>query len=403
MSKQLQLKMVSAAVAVGLMAAASMASAQVVGGGATLPERLYGATTAPTGIFVDSALGFTDFSYTGVGSGGGKAGFLNNDPSSINSSAANVHFAGSDSVLSVGPGGELDDYENEALAELGGQTRLEAWGPLIQIPAAGTSVVVPFTKTGTGNLNLSHNDMCRIFSGNATTWQQIPGSGRTGPINVVYRTGSSGTTELFTRYLTAACAGYTSTNLAGGEFQTTSTFVNLFAGATPPATFVAATGSSGVINAINAAQGRIGYISPDFISGALDGANIARINGQAPTTSAVIAALGTATPPSGAARANPANWIPTFDAVPSSGYPIVGYTNFIVGQCYQNASVEGRIRALVAAHAGGVFDAKVEDHRFIPLPPATKLAIAQTFVAGDGQNLEIGNATECGGSVGRPS
>ncbi|MEI2417862.1 substrate-binding domain-containing protein [Orrella sp. JC864] len=397
MKKQFQLKMVSAAVAVGLMAAASVASAQVVGGGATLPERLYGATTAPTGIFVEPSLGFTDFSYTGVGSGGGKAGFLNNNPASINSTAPNVHFAGSDSVLSAS---ELSTYE---------ANRLATWGPLIQVPAAGTSVVIPFNKAGSNEVNLLPALMCRIFAGTVANWSQIPGSGRSGPITVVYRAGSSGTTELFTRYLTAACSGVTLTSStlkpdANGtpRFATTSTFAQLFVNNTPPANFIEATGSQGVIDALGAAEGRITYISPDFIEGPLDGDNIARVRGAAPTTENVIAALGTSAPPSGAARDNPANWVPTF-ANPSQGYPIVGYTNFIVGQCYQNPAVQQRILDLIEAHVFGDFDAKVVEHRFIPLPPATKAAILQAFVEGsDGRNLNVGNATECNG-VGRPS
>lgn len=396
MIKKLQSMVTLVWVAIGLVGVAGAASAQVIGGGATLAWRLFESTTAPTGIFVDPSVGyqtnFTDFEYIGAASGVGKASFLNNNPSLIGSTAANVHFAVSASILS---NSELATYAEKAWGPL-------AWGPLIQIPLAGTAVAIPFNKPGSEPLELSNYDMCRVFSGNVTAWQQIPGSGRTGPINVVYRTGSSGTTELLTRYLTAACQGYTSGNLAGGEFQTTSTFVDLFIGASAPATFVAATGSDGVINSITANIGRIGYIGSSFVPGELDGLNVARVNGQVPTASAVAAALGVSRPPDGAARANPMAWIPTFDQVPSVGYPIVGYINLIIGQCYQAPAVEDRIREFVLQHAASILDSKILEHRFIALHEDTKLAIVWTFVVGDGQNLDIGNPTECGG-MGRPS
>ncbi|MDW9406239.1 protein disulfide reductase, partial [Pseudomonas soli] len=112
------------------LVAATLASAQsmaaVVGGGATLPENLYNGTSSLPRLLP------ADFSYTGVGSGGGKTAFLTNAAASINQPAGtNVDFAGSDSVLSAA---ELSTYNSSKAA---------TWGKLVQIPSVGTSVAIP--------------------------------------------------------------------------------------------------------------------------------------------------------------------------------------------------------------------------------------------------------------------
>ena len=184
--------------------------------------------------------------YIGVGSGNGKAAFLTNDYTKFVAGVTNknVHWAGSDSKLSAT---ELSTYLTN---------KQPTWGKLIQVPSVATSVAIPFNKAGTANVDLSVNQLCGVFSGRLTDWSQVTGSGRTGAITLVYRSESSGTTELFTRFLNAKCS-------EALPFAVTTTFSSSY-GTGVPSTAVAATGSQGVMTALNATDGGITYMSPDY-------------------------------------------------------------------------------------------------------------------------------------------
>jgi ABC-type phosphate transport system substrate-binding protein len=197
-----------------------------------LPQPLYQTSGVLTAGFAP---------YIGVGSGAGKAAFLNNDYTRFvpGDTSKNVHWAGSDSKLSQA---ELNGYVTNHGA---------AWGPLIQVPSVATSV------------DLSINELCGVFSGRLTDWSDITGSGRTGPIVVVYRAESSGTTELFTRFLNAKCSE------PKGTFAITTNFASSLGSA--PAGALAATGSQAVMDLVNAGEGRITYMSPDYAATTLAG------------------------------------------------------------------------------------------------------------------------------------
>ena len=130
------------------LCSAQAAMADVNGGGATLPQPLYQTAGVLTAGFAP---------YIGVGSGNGKAAFLNNDYSKLDATVTgkNVHWAGSDSKLSST---ELSNYVS---------AHGSAWGPLIQVPSVATSVAIPFNKSGVAGktVNLSVNDLCGVFSG----------------------------------------------------------------------------------------------------------------------------------------------------------------------------------------------------------------------------------------------
>ncbi|MDQ4394655.1 substrate-binding domain-containing protein, partial [Pseudomonas aeruginosa] len=180
--------LIAASLSVAALVSAQ-AMADINGGGATLPQQLYQEPGVLTAGFA---------AYIGVGSGNGKAAFLNNDYTKFvaGTTNKNVHWAGSDSKLN--PSGETTPY----LSAHG-----SAWGPLIQVPSVATSVALPFNKSGSNAVNFADvNTLCGVFSGRLTDWSQIPGSGRSGAITVVYRSESSGTTELFTRFLNASCS-----------------------------------------------------------------------------------------------------------------------------------------------------------------------------------------------------
>ena len=87
--------------------------------------------------------------------------------------------------------------------------------------------------------------------------------------------------------------------------------------------------------------------------------------GFSPDEVSVQATLETAAPPTGAAAENPANWVPVFGN-PSAGYPIAGYTNFVFGQCYKNATVGANVRGFLTRHYGSTVVNGVEQARTTP-------------------------------------
>jgi len=374
------------------------ANAQVLvqGGGATMPAALYQGSP-------DSILP-TSFSYAPRGSGVGKRAFLSNDPS-LFSSTGTVHFAGSDAVLSSS---ELYGY-NITFNRAGDPNR---YGALIQIPVALAPVIIPFNKPGSA-IDLSVTQICGIFSGKITNWSSID-SARAGTIRVVYRGESSGATELLARFLTSACqpadVSGTTLKLTNGvpAFSLQSTFANLFTRV--PENFVAgpASGDAAVYAAILATEGTMGYTGPDLSLDLSDATRVARVKGFSPTDVSTLATLDTVAPPFGAAAESPANWVPVFGN-PSSGYPIVGTTNLLFGQCYKDVLVAARIRGgllriygstVVNGVEQGPQDPAIVAHRFIPLNKAWRDAVRSRFANASNAGA-LNNPSTCSG-IGRP-
>jgi phosphate transport system substrate-binding protein len=374
------------------LCSAQAAMADINGGGATLPQPLYQTTGVLTTGFA---------AYIGVGSGNGKAAFLNNDYTKFvaGTTGKNVHWAGSDSKLSPA---ELSGYVSAHGA---------AWGPLIQVPSVATSVAIPFNKAGTANVDLSVNQLCGVFSGRLTDWSQITGSGRTGAINVVYRNESSGTTELFTRFLNAKCA-------ETGTFAVTTSFASSYSGGLPAGAVPAVT-SQGVMDALNAVDGRITYMSPDYaaptLAGLDDATKVAKVAGVSPAPANVSAAIAAVAVPAAANLSNPNAWVPVFAATtnpsdpsvvayPTTGYPILGFTNLVFSQCYADATQTTQVRAFFNRHYGALAannnDAAISSNRFVPLPSAWKTAVRNSFVTAS-SGLSIGNTSVCN-AIGRP-
>ncbi|MCP1462609.1 MULTISPECIES: substrate-binding domain-containing protein [unclassified Pseudomonas] len=378
------------------LCSAQAAFADVNGGGATLPQPLYQTAGVLTAGFAP---------YIGVGSGKGKLAFLNNDYSQFGTGTKNVHWAGSDSKLSAA---ELLAYKNDHQA---------AWGKLIQVPSVATSVAIPFNKAGTAAVNLSVNQLCGVFSGRLTNWNQITGSGRTGVIKVVYRSESSGTTELFTRFLNAKCS-------EAKTFAITTTFSSSYGNVanSVPAGSVAATGSQGVMTALNATDGGITYMSPDYaattLAGLDDATKVAKVAGVSPAPANVSAAIGQILAPTQARpngtfidATNQDNWVPVFAATasgsatfayPTTGYPILGFTNVIFSQCYADANQTTQVQDFFLRHYDSVDnnDAAISANRFVPLPSNWKQAITDTFATASSAQ-GIGNTSVCNG-IGRP-
>ncbi|CAB3647069.1 substrate-binding domain-containing protein [Achromobacter pestifer] len=399
MKSVFKLKALSAIFAVGMMAVAGAASAQVVGGGATLPEDLYN-----DDILVRAPLpGFN--TYIGVGSGGGKTAFFNNDATQFGLAAGiTVDYAGSDSLVTAA---EEDAYN--AHPTLGAAS----FGALIQVPTVLTSVTVPYNITGRTAVNLPSTELARIFADpTVVRWNQIPGfesEPATRLIKVIYRSESSGTSEIFLRHLNAV-----SPSLVTGVSSTFASIVNV----SNTGKYIPAAGSDGVVAALAANPDSITYVSPDKVAFG-DPTQVVAISrtiggvpqNLLPTAVNVTNALTGINPPTGAAALQARNWGIGFVASgtspianPSQGYPIVGATNLILSQCYANATDSNRVRQFLTQHyaAGStVNDAKIAEHSFIKLPENWRSAVFNAFFD-TASAQRVGNPDVCTGS-GRPS
>ncbi|AZD48220.1 substrate-binding domain-containing protein [Pseudomonas chlororaphis] len=378
--------MIAASLAVAALASAQSMAA-VVGGGATLPEQLYN-----TPGVLNS--GFSP--YFGVGSGGGKTAVLTNNIGSLTTTlpaGTTVDYAGSDSILSAT---EISNYKT-AHQDVPA-TSPDNWGPLLQFPSAATSVTIPYNKAGTTNLNLTSEQLCLALSANngvARTWGEVLNTSDTTPVRVVFRSNSSGTSEILTRHLNNRCPSvFTSVS---------STFANAHPGA-EPASWIPVTTSAAVASTVASTPGAIGYVGPEDVD-ATNNAVVARINDLLPTVGNVQTALSTIAPPSTAAdRADLTKWAPVLPN-PDSGYSIVGYTNFIFGQCYKDTADVTSIRTFLNKHYNATFansnDQAIIDKKLIPLTANWKTAIRGAFIPPTSAQ-GVNNASVCNG-IGRPA
>ncbi|MFN8033806.1 MAG: phosphate ABC transporter substrate-binding protein PstS [Mycobacterium sp.] len=173
-----------------------------------------------------------NLSYNPTGSGAGVTQFIAN----------NVDFAGSDSPLAK-------DQVDPAAKRCGGNP---AWN----LPLVFGPVALAYNVQGVDKLTVNGEVLAKIFSGGITNWNDPAiaalNSGVTLPdekITPIYRSDSSGTTDNFQKYLTAA-APEAWTKGAGKEFQ---------GGAGE-----GAQKSAGVVQAVQATPGSIGYVEKGF-------------------------------------------------------------------------------------------------------------------------------------------
>jgi phosphate transport system substrate-binding protein len=166
--------------------------------------------------------------YNPTGSGAGVTQFI----------AKQVDFAGSDSALAA-------DQVDPAAQRCGGNP---AWN----LPLVFGPVAMAYNVEGVDKLVVNADVIAKIFTGAITAWNDPAiaalNSGTTLPatkITPIYRSDSSGTTDNFQQYLTAA-APASWTKGAGKEFQ---------GGAGE-----GAQKSSGVVQAVQATPGAIGYV-----------------------------------------------------------------------------------------------------------------------------------------------
>jgi ABC-type phosphate transport system substrate-binding protein len=428
------------AAALSCLSVGANAQSVINGGGSTLAQFDYGlgapnATPAGEfGLFNSSspAPAATIGTYWEAGSGTGQLALLNDDLTcditkaltgtatcaGVPGGANTVHYGASDATLSST---QIAGWATSSVGQ-------SAAGDLIQLPSMGVAVAIPvvdakFTKNY--QITLDDNDLCGVFSGKITNFNQLSDFTKSkitaGAFNVVYRSDSSGTTFLLTNHLADANVCNSSNTASGFTFFATTTFATLFTtnGIAMPTTFIGESGSSKVQAELLTLTAALGYLTPDYTS--VDSSaklNVAAVASGAvekgePTVAEIIDALAAPvdgsnlTPPASQAQAqNPSAWVPLVQTV-KKGYPIVGYTTFDFAQCYADPNVQASVIAFLNDHYTNSSYTKIQNSNgFVAL---TKSAAAKflTAITNDiltntnKYNTNFGNVTVCAGLAGR--
>lgn len=460
--KLLALSVAATALSIGVAHAQN-----VTGGGSTLAQPAY---TVQYNDYTSTTPG-TTFAYDGVGSGAGQEAFFENNFSVVDGSGSTqygtptspVDFGASDAFVKLGTVTRSDGTSYN-IGSNGFYTGFDASGnttassavdgPFIQVPTIGTAITVAFTSpthTVKGKatpyittLTLTDDQICGIFSGQITDWNTLAPAIPSGtPINLVYRSDSSGTTFLLTNHFYDAGTGGVcnagNDGSAGTGFANftgpTQSFASLF-GSNPVPGF-AASGSSGVQAKIladgAAGVGAIGYLSPDWTAenktaGSTGNAKVlvASVvnpnvtstkypNGtpEAPTsanTTSGLSAPGSEStnlipPNTKAAASNPLNWVPSVPTT-TKGYSIVGYTTEDFSSCYADPTVGTAIVGLLSdefntGKATKEYQTAITGVGFALLPANLITAIKADFLTNTSKyNLNI-DGSECASFAGR--
>jgi phosphate transport system substrate-binding protein len=200
-------------------------SGQIAGAGSTAQEAAQEAWVAN----FESENSDVTISYDPVGSGGGREQFI----------AGGVAYAGSDAALST---------EEEELEKA---TKRCKGGKLIQVPDYVSPIAIIYNLEGVESLQLDPETLAKIFNQEITSWNdkaiaadnpgvELPDT-RITPVN---RSDESGTTENFTDYLSKVAPSIWTYEVEGNW---------------PVKGGEAAQGTSGVVEAVAAGDGAIGY------------------------------------------------------------------------------------------------------------------------------------------------
>ena len=200
-------------------------------------------------------------------------------------------------------------------------------GAPVEVPVTFGAVVVAYNLTGlTSPIKMTPAIISGIFLGTITTWND-PALTAANPgvslpstaISVVHRSDGSGTTSIFTHYLTAVSPDWVTTVGAGDPTKSAAKTVAWPVGQ-------GASGNEGVTQGIKSTDGGVGYIDVAYaIQNQIQFADVQNSSGN----------YITATLPAVAAAANLASFPPDlrFNLVntgAAQGYPIAGATWLIV-------------------------------------------------------------------------
>ena len=205
----------------------SGASGELAGAGSSAQQAAQEAWTAK---FEDQNSDAT-ISYDPIGSGGGRDQFI---------AGGATAFAGSDSP-----------FDTDELPQATDRCTKDGGGQLVQIPNYISPIAIVYNLEGVDNLQLSPETTAKIFKGEITSWDDPaikadnPGASLPSTdITPVHRSDESGTTANFTDYLHEAAGSV-------WTFDPDSSW--------PLKTGESGAQTSGMIQAVNAGDGTIGY------------------------------------------------------------------------------------------------------------------------------------------------
>lgn len=284
--------MVLMAVVAVVLSSCGKKQQQLSGAGATFPQPFYNMVFRQ---FTDA--GGAQVSYGGIGSGGGVRSLKD----------GTADFAGSDAFLK-------DDEMKEMK-------------PTIHVPTCMGAVVLAYNIKGLSSLRLTGDLIADIFMGKISRWNDErlaavnPGLALPDqPINVIYRSDGSGTTFVFTDYLSKISTEWKD------KFGA--------AKSVPFPVGIAAKGNPGVAGVLSSTDYAIGYVGSEYaFAQNLSMAELQNANGDwvKPTT-ATIAAAATGEMPADTR-------VSITNATAANAYPISLFTWLIV---YKEQSYGGR-------------------------------------------------------------
>ena len=254
---------------------------------------------------------------------------------------------------------------------------IEKYPGLLNIPLAVASVQVFYNLPGVKSLNLNGSVLAQIYTGKITTWNASaiaalnPGvSLPSEKIVTLHRADSSGSTFLFTSYLSAQDpSAWPSSNVG-----TTITWPSA-----PGA--LAETGSGGMVTGCGSTKGCIAYIGVSYLAKAtaagLAPAALANKAGKfvQDTTASVGAALASfpAAPSSGAEA--------LINTSAATGYPIINYEYAIVKKSQPSSAEASAVKAFLSwILSTGDSSKNLDTVGFVALPSST-LSTAQSLVS----------------------
>ncbi|HUI09404.1 MAG TPA: phosphate ABC transporter substrate-binding protein PstS [Bacteroidota bacterium] len=316
-----------------IAAAALPASAQLKlnGAGATFPYVIYSkwfdTYHTKTGI---------EFNYQSIGSGGGIKQVT----------AGTVDFGASDAFLSEDQMKEIQEKQGT---------------PIIHIPTVMGAVVVTYNLPAAGtDLKLTQENLAEIYLGTISSWddpklkQTNPGKNLPStPILVAHRSDGSGTTNIFTNYLSKVSPAWKE---KVGEGVSVNWPVGL-----------GGKGNEGVAGLVKQSEGAIGYVELAYaVQNKMPYAALRNKAGVFvnPSFDAVSAAAA------GAAKKMPADLrVMLTDADGKDSYPICGFTWLLI---YQNMKDKEKATAMTKFLAWAMTEGQqyAKDLYYAPLPPA---------------------------------
>jgi phosphate transport system substrate-binding protein len=261
-----------------------------------------------------------------------------------------VQFAGSDSPIPAAD-----------------QSKVPAGKTVLYFPVQIGPISIAYNLSGVTGLKLDAATLAKIFQGQITTWNDpaikalnsganLPST----PITLAVRSDSSGTTQNFATYLTAA---------AGSAWK-----LGKASTVTWPKTAHAANGNSGVAQAIKATSGSIGYV--DFSTATASGLSSASIKNSdgdfvAPSSAGATAAASHVTP-----QANLT--FTTVDEPGATSYPITYQSWDLVYAQQPNANTAAMLKAYIGYLLSAPGQALLAPLSLAPLPSnLDSMAVAQ--------------------------